>query len=62
MEVIPQAYYLLGQLEYENGAYDEAIQFLDVGLKLENNHPKLYCEKAFILLKQGKHQESLELN
>ncbi|WP_136798892.1 tetratricopeptide repeat protein [Desulfosediminicola ganghwensis] len=50
----PRAYYYLGYLAVQDSDFDSAIEYLNKGLLLEPEHPKLRLEKAQALI--GKHE------
>jgi len=56
----PQAFYVLGYIAVERGALDEALKWLDAGLRLEP-HPRLKLEKAHVLAAQGEIDEAVRL-
>ncbi len=55
-----KAYFLLAYLAVERSAFDEALDAVNKGLELESDHPKMLCEKGFILLCLSRPEEALE--
>ena len=56
-----KAHYLLAYILIEQENYKEALVEIENGLALEPDHPKLLCEKAYILNKMGNDLNSLSL-
>lgn len=56
-----KAFYLLGFIAVERGDWDNAIKYIEYGLKLEPDHPTLLCEKAMILSRTGRHEKAYEI-
>jgi tetratricopeptide (TPR) repeat protein len=55
-----KAYYLLSYLAAERRNFDEALDAVTKGLELEPDHPKMLCEKGFILRHLNRPEEALE--
>lgn len=54
-----KAYYLLAHILSEQNDFHGVLREIDKGLALEPDHPKLLCEKAFILGRLEDHTTSL---
>jgi tetratricopeptide (TPR) repeat protein len=59
--VYPKAFYYIGYLYFENGEFENAIEFLDKGLKIDRKNPKIMNEKAQCYIKLGKIEKALEI-
>ncbi|ELR97419.1 tetratricopeptide repeat protein [Gloeocapsa sp. PCC 73106] len=57
----PRAYYFLGFLKIKTNEYQQAIEFLDKGLKIEPSNPKFLLEKAKALVGLNLHQQALRI-
>jgi tetratricopeptide (TPR) repeat protein len=57
----PRAYFYLGFLHVKQGKFDQAIEFLDKGERLEPTNPLFTLEKAFALVHSGRCREALVL-
>jgi tetratricopeptide (TPR) repeat protein len=54
-----KAYYLLAYILSDQGRFREALSEIENGLAIEPDHPRLLCEKAFILGKFGDDETAL---
>jgi tetratricopeptide (TPR) repeat protein len=62
LQVLPSyslAWYQLAFLAVGRGDFAEALDCLDEGIRLESNHPELWCEKGYVLSRLGRHKEAL---
>jgi tetratricopeptide (TPR) repeat protein len=55
-----KAYFLLAYLAAERKDFDQALDAVSKGLDLEPDHPKMLCEKGFLLRHLNRPEEALE--
>lgn len=57
----PRAYYFLGFLKNKTGEYEQALYYLEQGIKLESSNPKFLLEKAKALGALGLFEQALSI-
>jgi len=56
-----KAFYVAAKIKVEQEEYQSALEYIEEGLKLEPDHPLLYCEKGYVMSTFERHDEAYEL-
>ncbi len=55
-----KAFYMLGAIASKRNRLAQALEYIEQGLKLEGDHPELWCQRGVVLAKLKRHSEAVD--